>query len=771
MAEKRRLNSSHWGVFDATVVDGALQVMPDQSDPDPSRLLQNIPASLDTGARIMHPYVRRSWLENGPGPAGEQGPDRQRGSDDFVEVTWDRALDLVAGELERTRTEFGNSAIFGGSYGWASAGRFHHAQSQVHRFLNCIGGYTRSVHSYSHGASSVLLPHIVGDESPLYMPTTWNVLSEHTELFVCFGGIPAKNVQINAGGISRHTVRGALETARSNGAEFVLVGPLGDDLALESRDSWIPITPASDTALILALCWVLLDEGLCDRDFVDRYTVGFDQFSSYLLGDVDGTAKTPQWAGQICGVDPQTITQLARRMAAKRTLVTTSWSLQRARYGEQPVWASIALAAFLGQIGLPGGGFGHGYGSTGGMGADRLPYSLPTFFQGFNPVPDHIPVARIADLLLHPGEVYDFNGRTDVYPVTKVVYWAGGNPFHHHQDLDRLRRAFQQPDTVIVHEPFWTATARHADIVLPVTTTLERNDIGCGRYDETMIAMEQVVPPVGEAMSDFAILASLSKRLGVHAEFTENLDERGWLDRMYETWRQAIPEKYRPVEDFAAFWEAGRIHLPGADPTRVLYAEFRDDPEGHALPTPSGKIEIFSETINGFGYDDCPPHPTWLAPPEAVDLGSGQFPLCLVANNPATRLHSQLDNGAVSTGSKVHGREPIRIHPADAAARGISGGDLVLVRSGVATMLAGAVIDDQVARHVVQHSTGAWFDYSSPDVAACIHGNPNVLTKDTGSSKLAQGSTGQLVRVEIEVYRSDVPDVIVHDQENWITQA
>ncbi|PYE16009.1 biotin/methionine sulfoxide reductase [Williamsia limnetica] len=765
MAAEELVNSSHWGAFTASLDEQGLSVKPDPADPDPSELLRNIPASFDKGVRVLHPSVRRGWLDDGPGPS------TRRGSDDYVEVSWDRALDLLAAELERVRSTYGNPAIFGGSYGWASAGRFHHAQSQIHRFLNTIGGYTRSVHSYSHGASSVLLPHIVGDEAPLYRPTTWNVLSEHTDLFVCFGGVPAKNFQINAGGISRHTVRESLEDARARGAEFVTISPLADDLATVIDAQWISINPATDTALILALCWVLLSEGLCDLEFVDKYTVGFEEFARYLRGQSDGIAKTPGWAATICGVDASTIADLARRMAGCRTMVTTSWSLQRARFGEQPVWASIALAAFLGQIGLPGGGFGHGYGSTGGMGAGRLPYPLPTFHQGVNPVNDFIPVARISDMLLHPGSTYDFNGQSRVYPDTKLIYWAGGNPFHHHQDLVRLRAGFQQPDTVVVHEPFWTATARHADIVLPATTTLERNDIGCGRYDDIMTAMQQVASPVGESLSDYAILTKLSKRLAVEEQFTEGRDEWGWLEHIYERWRESIPDQFTPNENFAQFWAARHLDLPGADSKHVLYEDFRSDPEKFRLATPSGRIEISSPTIARFGYDDCPPHPTWLAPAETVAVGTGPYPLCLVANNPASRLHSQLDNGAVSVESKVLGREPIRLNPADATAREIKAGDLVLVRSDTGRMLAGAILDDRVRANVVQISTGAWFDHSSPEVAACIHGNPNVLTRDAGSSKLTQGSTGQLVRVEVEVYRGEAPDVVVHDQRLWMHPA
>jgi biotin/methionine sulfoxide reductase len=160
---------SHWGAFRVTV-DGdeivAVEAHPD--DPTPSPLLGNFRDGVRSDARVMRPAVRRGWLERGP------GPDDHRGVDEFVEVDWGEALDLVAAELRRVRTVHGNEAIFGGSYGWASAGRFHHAQSQLHRFLNCIGGYTRSVNTYSYGASEVILPHVVGGAGEvLRQATTW----------------------------------------------------------------------------------------------------------------------------------------------------------------------------------------------------------------------------------------------------------------------------------------------------------------------------------------------------------------------------------------------------------------------------------------------------------------------------------------------------------------------------------------------------------------------------------------------------------------------
>jgi len=193
---------------------------------------------------------------------------------------------------------------------------------------------------------------------------------------------------------------------------------------------------------------------------------------------------------------------------------------------------------------------------------------------------------------------------------------------------------------------------------------------------------------------------------------------------------------------------------------------FRRNPEAAPLPTPSGKVEIASATIASFDYADCPGHPTWLAPREgAGSPAMACFPLQLIANQPATRLHSQLDFGATSLASKINGREPVRIHPQDAASRGITDGDIVRLYNDRGACLAGAVLSEALRPGVVQLSTGAWYDPedSAADRPLCVHGNPNVLTRDAGTSRLAQGCTGQLCLVEIERYNGTLPPVRAFD--------
>ncbi|HEX5320887.1 MAG TPA: molybdopterin-dependent oxidoreductase, partial [Stellaceae bacterium] len=660
VVDRRVPHSSHWGAFSVVMHDCDVEIVPHPRDRAPSALLANIPASLSHPARVARPMIRRGWLEHGP------GPDDRRGNDGFVPVSWDDALDHLSAELRRVYATHGPRAVFGGSYGWASAGRFHDAQHQLHRFLNMAGGYVRSVNSYSSGAASVILPHVIGPQAAVAgNNVSWAELAAESALVLAFGGMALKNNDVGGGGTSQHIARDRLGQARSRGAEFHLIGPLRDDLPPELDATWHPIRPGTDVALMLGLAHTLVAEGLHDRAFLDRYCTGWAEFERTLDG------KDAAWAASLCGIPAADIVALARRCAGRRTLITCSQSLQRSRYGEQPVWMGVVLAAMLGQIGLCGGGFAYALGSTSNTGKPPLAVPLASIPTGRNPVAEFIPVARIADMLLHPGEDFDYDGRRLAYPDIRLVYWAGGNPFHHHQDLGRLRRAFARPETVVVHESAWTATARHADIVLPATITLEREDIGGTAGDPLLVTMHRAVPPYREAYDDYDIFAGLAERLGFGGAFTEGRTAREWLAEIYEPTRRAMAERGINAPSFDQFWEDGELVLPVQDWDGGIVREFRRDPEGAKLPTPSGKIEIVSETIAGFGYEDCPGHPTWL-PPEA-----SPYPLTLVANQPATRLHSQLDFGATSLAAKVVGRERVRLHPDDAAARGIAGGDIV----------------------------------------------------------------------------------------------
>ena len=218
------------------------------------------------------------------------------------------------------------------------------------------------------------------------------------------------------------------------------------------------------------------------------------------------------------------------------------------------------------------------------------------------------------------------------------------------------------------------------------------------------------------------------------------------------------------LPDFDAFWAEGHVELPRPESPRVLFEGFRKGEE--RLATPSGKIELYSERVAGFGYEDCPGYPAWLPPEEWLGAEAArEWPLHLISNQPATRLHAQLDQGRVSQASKVKGREPIRLNPADAAARGIADGDVVRVFNARGALLAGAVLSGDVLPGVAALATGAWYDPIDPASPGSLdkHGNPNVLTADRGTSKLGQGPSAMSALVEVERFEGEPPPVTAFD--------
>ncbi len=745
------LTATHWGTYQVGLSSGRVASLKGfAQDDDPSPIGDGILDVLDGPTRILAPMVRKGWLERRGTPSEATGepPGKGRGTDPFVQVSWDEVNRLVADELDRVKASHGNQAIFAGSYGWASAGRFHHAQSQLKRFLNCIGGFTYSRNTYSYAAAEVLVPHVLGSFlEHLDTTTSWESIASDCELFVGFGGVPLKNGQICQGGTGSHVQAAGLKSAQSAGVEFVNASPLRSDIPDEVGAQWIALRPGTDTALLLGLAHTLLSENLHDTEFLERFTVGFDQFASYLKGEADGTEKSADWAAEICDITADEIRKLARRMRRKRTMISVSWSLTRQANGEQPFWAAIALASMIGQIGLPGTGIAFGYSAMNHVGGRRRKIPFAAFPQGDNPIKDFIPVARISDMLEKPGGQFDYNGKSYTYPDIRLLWWAGGNPFHHHQDLNRLRSAWKRPETVIVNDWCWNSTARHADIVLPTTTHLERSDIALTSKDPFLVAMDQAIQPIGEARNDHEIFCGIAALMGVEKTFTGGRSSQEWQRWIYETSRENAAKVGIDLPDWTTFQRDGWFKVPPPETPTIMMGAFRADPERNPLKTPSGKIEIYSATIAGFGYNDCPGHPSWRRPVEWLgDAGAGE--LHLLSNQPRNKLHSQLDHGAVSQKDRIKGREVVTMNPLDASQRGAAPGDIVRIHNRRGACLAALAISEDIRPGVIQMATGAWFE---PDGDTCQNGNPNVLTPDKGTSSLAQGPIANTCLVSVEL--------------------
>src|ERR1700733_10794478 len=314
-------NHSHWGAFLAEVAGGrVVGVQPFERDPDPSPLIEAIPAAVHSQTRVAQPFVREGWLEAGPG-YGEG-----RGREPFVPVSWGRALDLVAGELLRVKRDCGHDAIMAGLQGWGSAGIFHEPRGQLRRFMGLFGGFIDQVSNYSFGTALVFLPHVLGNAQACTGPlTSWTSIARHARLMVMFGGANPKNMQVTKGGMGAHAIGRSLAELAEAGVDVVNISPLREDGPTAVAPEWLAIRPGTDTALLLALTHTLIAIGLHDEDFLARYCSGFARVAAYVMGESDGQPKDADWAASLTGIAADTIRALARRMAANRTMISASW--------------------------------------------------------------------------------------------------------------------------------------------------------------------------------------------------------------------------------------------------------------------------------------------------------------------------------------------------------------------------------------------------------------------------------------------------------------
>ncbi|QLB14710.1 trimethylamine N-oxide reductase I catalytic subunit [Mannheimia granulomatis] len=775
------MTAAHWGPIGVVVENGKAVKSAGAMPMTIENELQNVvPDQLYSEARVKYPMVRKGYLEGNKDTT-------LRGRDEWVRVSWDKALDLVAGEVKRVTDAHGASGIFAGSYGWYSSGALHAARTLLHRYLNLTGGFVGVKGDLSTGAAQVIMPHVLGTIEVYEQQTSWEVVLENSEIVVFWAANPMLTLRNAWTSTDQHGIE-YLTKLKASGKRVICIDPVKSETCQFLGAEWIPTNTATDVALMMGIAHTLVTQGKHDQAFLKKYTKGFEQFETYLLGKEDNQPKDAEWAAKITGVPADTIKQLAADFSSKCTMLMGGWGMQRQRHGEQTHWMLVTLASMLGQIGLPGGGFGFSYHYANG----GVPSATGSIIGSITATAaeagekswlddaskSSFPVARVADALLYPGKTIKFNGTEITYPDIKLIYWAGGNPFTHLQDTNKQVKAWQKPETIIVNEVNWTPTARMADIVLPATTSYERNDITMsGDYSMMYIfPMKQVVEPQFEAKSDYDIFTELAKRAGVADKFTEGKTEMDWLKGFYQTAFDAARKNRVIMPNFDKFWSENKpITFKVTDKAKkwVRYEEFRTDPLLNPLGTPSGKIEIFSDVVEKMNYDDCKGHPTWFVPDEFAGNVTAEAPLALVTPHPYYRLHSQLCHTSLREKYTVAGREPVLIHTEDAAARGIANGDVVRLFNKRGQVLAGAVVTDGIIKGTVCLHEGAWYDpadLGQSEQPLCKFGNPNALTRDEASSNLAQANSPNTAIVQVEKFQGEAPEVTVFKEPKY-TQA
>ncbi|HGO5854321.1 TPA: trimethylamine-N-oxide reductase TorA [Mannheimia haemolytica] len=769
-----KVSGSHWGAMRAKIENGRVaEIKPFEFDKHPTEMLNGIKGLIYSDSRIRYPMVRLDWLKN-----RHNSNTAQRGDNRFVRVTWDEALDLFYQELERVQKEYGPWALHTANVGWRSTGQFHSCGNHMIRAIAMHGNSVGTAGDYSTGAGQTILPYVLGSTEVYSQGTSWEIILKESENIIFWASDPVKNLQVGWN-CETHESYAYLEKLKekvaAKGVNVICVDPVKSKTQNFLGCEQQYINPQTDVPFMLALAHTLYTENLYDEKFLDMYTVGFEKFLPYLLGETeDKVAKTPEWAAEICGISADKIREFARMLAGKRTQFIFGWAIQRQQHGEQPYWMGAVLASMLGQIGLAGGGisYAHHYSSIGipESGA-AMPGAFPlNIDEGQTPkynnkdykgYSDTIPVARMTDSLLHAGETIDYNGKKVTYAPFKMAIFTGCNQWHRQSERNKMKQAFQKLETIVSINYSWTATCRFSDIVLPACTPFERNDIDAyGSYSNRgVIAMHKLIDPLYDSRSDFEIFRDLCRRFGKEKEYSRGMDEMQWVEKLYKDCRRENKGKFE-MPEFAEFWQKGYVLFPEGKPW-VRHADFREDPELHALGTPSGFIEIYSNKIASFGYDDCKGHPMWFEKAERSHGGknSDKFPYWLQSVHPDKRLHSQLcESKELRETYSVQGREPLYINPQDAAKHGIQDGDLVRVFNDRGQAIVGAVLSDNFPTGVVRLQEGAWYSPLDESVGAIdTYGDPNTMTLDIGTSKLAQAVSANTCLVNIEKFVGNAP--------------
>ncbi len=615
-------------------------------------------------------------------PLKRTGP---RGSRNFTEITWKEALDKVAKELQRIKTEYGSEAIFH-AYGDGSiGGRGISGESASNRFFSYWAPVTdiwggMSNHSIRQ-ASNWMLGEVIqsSDRATLL----------DSKLIILWANNPAET---RMGPNTNYFIA----EARDRGAKVILIDPRYTDSGIFA-DQWIPIKPGTDPALAASIAYIMEKEGLVDYEFIKTHTTGYKEYKEYLLGENDNIPKTPSWASQITGVEEDTILDLAHDYTLiKPATLLAGWGHQRTIYGEQNSRSLITLACMSGNVGIRGGGFA-------GIGIRWNIVPIESLPRG-----PHKPVFRL-NSSTWGSEILDKN----LDPPIKMAYIVANNLVNKTPNTIRNIQALNNLDFIVVQDPFLTPTAKLADIVLPICTDLERTDIVTSwGYDSHLFYSQQSVSRLGESKTDYWVFSELAKRVGLYKAYTEGRTEEDWIKYLLTTCNL----------DTKVLKREGTLRLD-VEP-RVALFEFRTDPKAHPLKTSSGLIEIACPEAEKAGL---PSIPSYIEDSN----GSEEYPLQLLTPHSRIRSHSCLHSNPWLQRLEPHS---VWINSKDALNRGIKNGEHVEVVSKAGRVRIPALVTERIMPGVVCVYQGTWYRPASDgvDEGGCANTLTSQITSATG---------------------------------------
>jgi anaerobic dimethyl sulfoxide reductase subunit A len=698
--------------------------------------------------RLKYPMKRKNWEPGG-------GKKELRGKDEWVRISWDEALDIVASEIKRIQGAYGNKAIL--------TPRFES------RLLNAYGGATSSWGVTSAGAfpqvQSLMAGNAVGPNDRLDY--------RNSKLIVLWGSNPISS----SGGNPAYNY---LQAKRA-GAKFIFIDPRHQESTQALADDWVPVRPGTDTALLLAIAYYMIENDLQDQAFLDKYAVGFDadhmpegadskeNFKDYVLGTYDGVPKTPEWAAEICGTSPRKIRQLAHEVATTKPMIwSTSWAPGRTHRGQQYVQAFLAVGWMTGNVGFPGAAVcvathsGASYGGSrlvrpGSSGVSGIPNPLAggvSLGYGFanpeNTEFEGIAYEEMWDAVLNNEYHATVRGviPCDLRMIYMVRGGSGSNSLNQVSGINKGIEAFRKVEFVVSNDIVLSTVSKYADVVLPATTPWEQEGGGgiMTGNPETIFVSSQVTDPLYEARPENWMDRELAKRLGLDPDIVDPVPSKQQAFNQIAGASVMADDGsgYEPLVTITAADidelgvegepQTGRISYkelvskgvyqvprsPGDNFGFISNKEFREDPEANPLGTASGKLEIhcqpLSDKIAAYGFTkDLPPIPQYHPPVEGVEATfedwnkkiKGDYPLQFFTPHYFRRSHSVFDN--IIQLRKAFPQE-FMMNPIDAAERGIEHGDTVLITTKHGKGLRPVYVTERILPGVIALGEGAWVE-------------------------------------------------------------
>jgi anaerobic selenocysteine-containing dehydrogenase len=602
---------------------------------------------------VEHVYSERRVLT----PRRRVGP---KGSGEFVEISWDEALDEIAARFKGIVAESGGEAILPYSYS-GTLGLLHN-YSMDYRFFYRLGA-TLLERTICTAAAVEGNKYTLGSyygTDPEEFP--------NAKLIICWGTNPVT---------SNPHLMPMIKAAQDNGASLVVVDPRRTRTA-ERADWHLQPKPGSDAALALGLMHVIIAEGLHDEEYVREHTLGFDELRERAA------EYTPERVADLTGIEAEEIVRLARLYATtKPAVIRLQYGMQRHSNGGMLVRVVTCLPALIGSWRDPAGGLLMS--ASGGFGFNMRALQRPDLLGERRP--------RSVNMI-QLGEA--LNDLSD--PPIRALFVYNADPVASTPDTNRVLAGLAREDLfTVVHDTYCTDTTRWADIILPATSQLEQTDLHKAYGNYYVQLNTPAIAPLGESKPNTEVFRLLAARLGFDEPCFRDTDEQ-LIDQALDTdhpWMRGITRERLARERWV------KVALPQNGPD----GRFAPFAQG-GFTTPSGKTEFYSARLKDLGHDPLPTHVPLAESAEATPDLHARYPLTLLSPKAHHFINSTFND--VRTLTRREGRPTIEIHPDDAAARGIADGDLVRAFNDRGECFLHALVVDRVRPGVVASPATWW---------------------------------------------------------------